>query len=80
MHLVREIEYRLVPGHIDWALRIIKYLDLHEIILRDKQYELEIRHEETSDSQDWNLTLIIDNFIVKGYLMGLFQGDTNTVH
>ena len=50
--LVRDIEDRLVPDHIEGALWIINYLDLHEIILRDQQYALEVIPKDTSVFQD----------------------------
>ena len=51
-HLVRELEDILVPGHRKGALWIIKYLEIHEMIIMDQQSTLEVRHEETSYFQD----------------------------
>ena len=35
-HLFRELEYRLVPGHVERSVWILKSLELHEIIMRDQ--------------------------------------------
>ena len=51
-HIVRELEDRLVPGHGEVSICILKSLELHEMILRDQESALEARHEETSDYQD----------------------------
>ena len=47
-HLVRDIEDILVSGHSEGVLCILKYLDLHGMILSYQQSELEVRHEDTS--------------------------------
>ena len=39
-HLVRDLEDRLVPGHGEVALCILKSLDLHEMILRAQESPL----------------------------------------
>ena len=47
-HLIIELADRLVPGHSEELLLIIKSLGLHEIILRYQQSELEVMCEDTS--------------------------------
>ena len=79
-HLVRDIEDRLVSDHSEGALWVLKSLELHEMIMRDEDYALEVRHEDTSDFQNWNLPFVVNHFIVKGSLMVCFQGDINYVH
>ena len=51
-HLVRDIEDRILPGHGEGALCILKYLELHEMILRDQESTLEVGHEENIALQD----------------------------
>ena len=52
MHLVINIEYRLVPTLGEGALCLLKSLDLHEMILRDQESALEVRHKDTSIFQE----------------------------
>ena len=52
MHLLRELGEIIVPGHGQVNFWLIKYLELHDIILRAKQFELEVRHENTSALKD----------------------------
>ena len=70
MHLVRDIEDRIVPGTGEGALWILKSLDTHEMIPRDQNYALEVRHEYTIAFQELNLPFIIYHLIVKGHLIG----------
>ena len=63
--LLRYIEDLIVPVHSEEALCIIKSLDPHEMIPRDQHSAPEVKHEDTSALQYWNLPFIIDNFIVK---------------
>ena len=79
-NMVRDIEYRLVPDHGEWAFCLIKSLELHETSLRDQMSAIEVRHEDTSAFQDWNIPFIVNNLTVKVYLMSCFQGGTNAVH
>ena len=51
MHLFIDLEYRLVPVLGEVALCLLKSLGLHEMILRDQESELEVRHEDTSTFQ-----------------------------
>ena len=51
-HLIREFEDRLVPGHSEGDVWLLKYLDLHEIITRDQESALECSNEDTSDFQE----------------------------
>ena len=50
------------------------------MFMRDQQPTLQVRREDTSAFQDWNLTFIIYHFILKGYPISLFQGGNNTIH
>ena len=50
--LVRDLEYRLVPGHGVVAFCIIKSLKIHENILRNQDSALEFRHEDNIVLQD----------------------------
>ena len=75
-----EFEDRLLPGHSEGSVWIIKSLELYEMILRSQQSALEVRHEDTIAFQDCNLIFIIYHFIVKGSIMFCFQGGTNTIH
>ena len=79
-NLVRELEDRLVPGHGEGDFLIINSLELHEMILRDKESALEFRHEYNIDFQDWNITILVHSFIMKGFLMGWFQAGTISFH
>ena len=79
-HLVRELENGLVTGHGEGALWFLKSLELHEIILRAQDSALDFSHEEVSAFQDLNLTFVVNQVIVKGYLMCCFQGGTNYFH
>ena len=69
MNLIRDLEERLVPGQGEGEFWLLKYLELHEMILKTQESELEVRHEDTSAFQDLNLHLIFNHFIVKGSLM-----------
>ena len=51
-HLVRDFEDRIVPGHGEVDVWIIKYLDLYEIIMRAQESALESSNEDTSDFQE----------------------------
>ena len=66
--MVIYLEDRFVTGHGEGAFWIIKSLELHGMILRTQQYALEVRHKETSDSQDLKTPFIDNYFIVKGSL------------
>ena len=50
-HIVRELEDRLVPGHGEVSICILKSLELHEMILRDQESELDVRPKDTSAFQ-----------------------------
>ena len=79
-HLVRDIEYIIIPDYSEWVFWILKSLELHEMILRNQQSVLDVSHEDTSDLQDWNIPFITDHLIVKGSLVGFLRQGTNTIH
>ena len=79
-HLAKDLEDIIVPVNGEEDFCILKSLDIHEMILRAQESELEVSHEDTSALQYLNLPFIVDHFIVNGYLMGFFQGGTNYVH
>ena len=79
-HFVRYLEDRIFPVHGKGDFWLIKSLDIHEIILRDQQSTLEVRHEDTSAFHYSNLPFIVNKFTVKDSLMSCLQGGTNSVH
>ena len=52
MHLVRDIEDRLVPSHSEGDFWLLKSLELHEMILRAQKYALEVMDGDTSAFQE----------------------------
>ena len=52
MHLVRYLDYISVPIIGKGDLCLLKCLELHEMILRNQESVLEVRHEDTSTFQD----------------------------
>ena len=52
MHLVRDLEYRLVPVLGEGDLCLLKCLELHEMILKNQESVLEVNIEDTSTFQD----------------------------
>ena len=69
MHLFIELEDRIFPGHCEGYFWLLKYLDHHEIILRDQQSALEVSHEEINSLHNLNLSIMVNKLIVKGYLV-----------